>query len=288
MFGHAHAALGEIKFAASNHTLRVNIPGPLREEGSGTLVVFPHVESANVQFLPLQIAQPNTNEIQERVEIHCSGTRESNVAFIRSATLENSNGVLRLSTYGDEGPVTDLTVYSNNVLVATQAISSEDIITITGGPRLTAAGVKADTLSGPAGLSLDFDAPGTFELSQGIVMGNRVTLNASNVTTVADITGLALLSRVLPSMTITNESSIFSAPQLSITRSNEFVILRWADPASAYLVQGRSPLDDDGWSYLDPEAIVRTNGLATFTYGVGEPGVHSVFFFRLARYFYND
>ena len=93
---------------------------------------------------------------------------------------------------------------------------------------------------------------------------------------------------MLPSITITNETSISSAPQLSITRSNEFVILRWADPAEAYLVQGRSPLNDDGWSIFDAGVIDRTNGMATFTVGVGGEEAHPAVFFRLFRYFYND
>ena len=292
MFGHGHAALGQIKFAASNHTLRVDHLDPLAEGGSGTLVVFDHVHSADIQFLPLDIAQPNTNAVQERIEIQLSGTRSPYVSFLSSATLENSNSVLRLSTYrrdelGTES-ATDLALYSNGVLLATQSISNSDTISITGSPRLVATGARADTLAGPAGMSLDFDAPGMFELSQGNVTGNRVTLSAPNATGVADITGLALLSTLLPSITITNEFSISSAPQLSIMRSNEFVILRWADPASAYLVQGRAPLSDDGWSMFDPEAIVRTNGMATFTQGIGGPDLSPVLFFRLFRYFYND
>ncbi len=288
MFGHAHAALGQIRFAASNHTLRVDHLDLLAEGGSGTLVVFDHADSASIQFLPLDIAQPNTNAVQERMEIHCSGTRTPYVSFISSVTLENSNSVLRLSTYRSEELATDLALYSNGVRVATQSISNSDTILITGSPRLVATGTRADTLAGPAGISLDFDAPGTFELLQGNVTGNRVTLSAPNATGVADVTGLALLSTLLPSITITNETSISSAPQLSITRSNEFVILRWADPAAAYRVQGRSPLNDDGWSYFDTGVIDRTDGMATFTYDVGGEEAHPVLFFRLSRYFYND
>ncbi len=289
MFGHAHAALGKMKFAASNDVLRVDNVEPLAEDGNGTLVRLDHASTAGVQFQPLEIAGPNTNEIQERIDISCSGTDANGyIYFISTARLMNSNGVLLLSTYRAAEVPTILALYSNSVLVATQMVSGSNIIAITGTPRLTAAGASADTLAGPAGMSLDFDGPATFELEQGAAMGNRVKISATQTTSVADLTALALQARVIPSFTITNESSTFTAPQLSITRSNESVILRWADPASAYLVEGRSPLSDDGWGYLDPDAIVRTNGLATFTYGVGEPGVHPVFFFRLARSFYND
>jgi hypothetical protein len=288
MFGHGHAALGQIRFAASNHTLRVDHLDLLAEGGSGTLVVFDHADSADVQFLPLEIARPNTNQIQERIEIHASGARPSYVSSIRSAILQNSNGVLRLSTYSAWELGGNLAVYSNSVLVATQAISNSDFVTITGGPRLVAAGAKADALSGPGGISLDFDSPALFELSQGIVAGNRVTLTETNVSGVADITGVAFLSMMLPSMTITNETSVASAPQLSITRSNEFVILRWADPAAAYLVEERSALNNDGWSFSDAGVLDRANGMATFYVEVGGEEARPVLFFRLFRSFYND
>jgi hypothetical protein len=288
MFGHPHAALGSMKFVASNGVLRVNNLEPLAEDGNGTLIQFNNATTADVQLLPLDIALANTNEIQERLEITCSGTRAYYDRFISSTRLQNTNGLLHLSTYRDDALLTDVAFYSNGVLVATQTISITDVISILGAPRLVAIGAKADTLSGPAGLSLGFDALATFEIADLSVSANRVTLTAESFAEVADIRGLGILARVLPSFAISGESSISTVPQVSITRSNDFVILRWADPAAAYLVQARPPLSDDPWNTYDPSAIVRTNGMATFTYGAIGSESPPAQFFRLLRYSYND
>jgi hypothetical protein len=287
MFGNAHVALGEIKYAASNRVLRVNALNPFSEDGNGTLVQFDHTTTAEVRFEPLEIARPTTNEIHERIDINCSGTLGSSDNFISAATLENSNGVLRLSTYRFNEFTTELAVYSNSVLVATQTVSVPDTIFITGGPRLSAIGAKADTLSSPAGMSIDFDAPAAFELSQGTIVGNRVTLSAPAASGVVNVAGLAMLARVLPSFTITNESSTSIPARLSITRSNEFVILRWADPAAVYSLQELSFASDYRYTFA-PEQITRTNGMASFIYRVTGEEVPEALFFQLIRYFYND
>jgi hypothetical protein len=289
MFGHAHAALGQMKFAASNGVLRVNNLDPLAEVGNGTLIQLNHATTADVQFLPFEMARPNTNEIQERIDISCSGTDATGyIYFISTARLANSNGVLLLSSYRAAEVPTILALYSNSVLVATQLVSGSNQIAITGAPRLAAVRANADVLDGPAGISLDFDIPATFELAQGATVGNRVKISAGEKTGVADLTVLALQARVLPSFTITNETSTFTVPQLSITRSNGFVTLHWADPVGAYSVQGRSPLFDDPWNTFDSDLIVRANGMTSFTYFVGGAEVPAVQFFRLVRYSYND
>jgi hypothetical protein len=287
MFGNPHTALGFTKYTATNGVLRVNEVVPATENGNGTLVRFDHAESAAIQFEPIDLARPNTNEFQERLDVSVTGTHSGYSTFISTATLANSNGVLWLSAAQSDSTETVLSVYSNSVLVATQTLALEDRVMITGAPRVSGTGARAETLAGIGGTSLEFDASAAFALPQGdVVNGNRIVLNSAAPSEVADIVGVAVTTKILSSFTITGESSVpLSLPSLSISRSNETIMLHWIDPADAYFPQVKYSFENnEPWRSVESTRS-HTNGVTTVLFDLNESPAA---YFRLIRYLYND
>jgi hypothetical protein len=285
MFGHAHAVVGPVMFNATNGVLQVDLKDPLAEGGSGTLVGLENVGKAEVQLLPIELARPNTNAIQERVDVSLSGTfAEEPGAFVGAAALSNSNGVLHLSAYFYESGPLFVNVFSNGAPVGPRNLEMPGPIQLTGNGRLIAVGGNADMLSAFPGFMFAFDAPMAVQTTQGNFVGDRVDLSATNWIRLADLIGLAIVAQAIPSFTITGESSTSFAPQLSIQHSNNNVLLSWPDPARAYFLQTRNSFTDSYWGNLET-GIGQENGTTTATYSLSESNGPSQYF-RLIRFVY--
>jgi hypothetical protein len=287
MFGHAHAAVGAVKLVATNATLRLDITNLWEAGGSGAFVELENSAVAEVHLLPLDLAPPNTNAVQERLDVNLSGTFSStSLGHVGAAALINSNGTLHLSAYLYEvGPLL-LTVFSNGVPVGTPNMDVPEPVQITGGPRLIAVGANADRLSSPSGLTFTFESPVVFHTVQGELVGDRVRLQATNWIRLAHLNGLALTAQALPAITITGETSASEVPTLSIVRSNDVVYLRWPDPAAAYVVEFRPGVGEGSWTRLETITLT-SDGFATVAWQLAGSGTSGQFF-RLARYARQD
>ena len=286
MFARPHSALGSARLVATNGVLKLDeLAGDL-ENPAGVLVEFDHAAAANIQLLPLEIAVPNTNAMQERVNISVSGSWNNYVQFIGAATLGNSNGLLQLSFTFDTS-TNSIVIYSNSVPVGTNGSLRDDFISITGEPRLTSVSANAELLEARPGISLGFETPATFHFPDGsTAIGHRAFLSSPLVNGVADITGVAIDTQLISSFTIVNETSTSFTPSLKITREGLNVRLEWADPARAYRLQARQNFED-GFDNLEL-TISYQDGIATAVYNMAEDGPSlgeaGNRFFRLFRY----
>jgi hypothetical protein len=287
MFNRPHAALGDVKLVATNHTLTMIATEPGSEEGSGILAEFDPAWRAQIDLQPIALALPNTNGIRERLEISGSGTLLRSFGILGTVTLINSNGVLELSAYLASELFATLLVFSNDTLAGSIPLAAYENVRVDGSPRIISAGATADSTSEPASLFVDFDINATLTLSNGVqLVGNKVVVRANQPVGLADVSGVSIAIFDLPSFTIVGESSDpIVLPRLDIVRSGTNVLIRWPDPARAYYIL-YTPLADTYFSNLDiPQE--HTNGITAVRFSLAESEMG---FFRLVRnsYQYGD
>jgi hypothetical protein len=285
MFGNSHEALGAVKFVATNRVLTVvntNEPGTngsfappsdlSGEIGPGFLVEFEHATTAAVQLLPVDIAVTNANQMQEQLVVSVSGIRNNYLSQIGKAFLANSNGALTFAAAVDSGPNHLLLIYSNDVFVASNEIVSLTPIPVTGGPRLIATSANAELAAAPSTIALTFDRPATFQLPQGsgFAVGNRALVRSTDPAGVASIQGVAVIFQVIPSVTVIAESATYLRPALTISRAQNSITLRWADPARSYWLEEKHDLLDPWENSPTPQSPpVYEKEFVSVTYPIG-------------------
>src|SRR5688572_6908376 len=95
MFYRPHAALGDAKMVATNGTLTMAEIPPGSEEGGGVMAEFGLASMAQINFLPIELAIPNTNDVRHGLEISARGGGQGgSFGFLGAINLWNSNGVL--------------------------------------------------------------------------------------------------------------------------------------------------------------------------------------------------
>jgi hypothetical protein len=283
--GHAHAPLGDVKFTATNGVLTMTgFPLDADALAAGTQVEFDTAATANVDLVPLALALPNTNSVQEQLTVGVTVVRDAQRLLLSSVSLRNEDGLLRL--FLDESyhftPTT--LVYSNALLTGSEPLTNSNI-TISNAARLVGVRAKADTLESPCGVELIFEGQATFNLASGSVIGNRLVLRAESYDFVRSVEGVSFEGRALNSITLVGEQSTSAVPQLNITRRFSVATLRWADPGQGFRPQFRSDIFSGYWEdTIAP--VTYTNGFGTLTFDLDKPEVPSVFF-RLAAYPYS-
>ena len=286
VFGHAHTAFSQTKFRSSLGALRIEQTAPAPGVEEGVVIQLEPSERAVVNLEPLELALPDTNGVRHSLAFIAIGTKVNYPSQLGVFTLINTNGVLEFSTSLGEGEDTEevtVEVFSDDTPAGSSTFVRGSLpARIEGAPRIVSFDATADTFTTSAGIGVTFDREMTMTFSNGSVLaGNRIQVRAGQLLRFADVNAMAVTAMEIPSFTITDEpTDAITLPRLEISRSGTNVVLRWPDPAQAYRLEMKTPVD--GWASSSRVDPLYTNGIATVRLA---PPADTVFF-RLQRSFY--
>jgi hypothetical protein len=240
MFHQRHKAIGATTLDARAGQLVVGNVGSFAD--SGLFVQLAGISAFDMSLLPVELTETN-----DAIVINAYGSSHTITgSALGTLAVGNLGGVVRITVETGLSDNMKIQVRSNGVVVGSTTVSSAAaIVDLSGAPGITGFSLLAKTMDTLPGFVVRVDESTTFNVSNGQgFVGDEVRLLAEEPAVFESIDSFVMKTVRIPSVTITNESTLALAPppELTIARSTNGVILSWRDPNLIYFLEGATDL----------------------------------------------